>query len=149
MKIPAQIRFIASFYLTDGGTIVLIGEDQGDTRHEITLYQSLLLNTIDPNKLPGRLYFNKQLVPVRSEMEQEIIDLLQTAEIIEDPPASPGPGPVFNDSRGMTIGDDLKEYAARLAEGRAATIRHLRDRLIARVESQDYLDLAKKIGDQT
>lgn len=146
MIIPAQITFTTSFYLTDGGTIVLIGDDLEDTRHEITLYQSLLLNYIDPNKLPGRLYFNKYLVPVRSEMEQKIINLLKTARIADDPPVSPGPAPGLNDGTGMTVGDDLKEYAAKMAEGRSATIRHLRDLLIARVESQEYLDLSLKLG---
>ncbi|MEN8240565.1 MAG: hypothetical protein ABFS17_01490 [Chloroflexota bacterium] len=149
MKIPTQLTFIQSFYLTDGGTIVLIGEEPNMTRHEITLYQSLLLHQIDPNKLPGRLYFNRQLIAVRSESEAQILRLLQTGEIIEEPPAPSEVNPTVKKSPGMVVGDDLKAYSAKLAEGKAAVIRHLRDQMIARVESQEYLELAQQLGNRT
>lgn len=145
MQIPPQITLIECFYLTDGGTIVLIGEEPNKTRHLITLYQSLLLNEIDPNKLPGRLYFNQLLIPVRSKIESDILRLLLASKIVEEPPTSSTAKTAFNDGPGMIIGDDLKEYTAKLTEGKSAVIRHLRDLMLSRVESQEYLQLAQQL----
>ena len=143
MKIPDQITLIESFYLSDGGTIVLIGEEPNTTRHQITLYQSLLLNEIDPNKLPGRLYFNQLIIPVRSKMEADIIRLLQASKIVEEPTTPSTAKTAFNDGPGMIIGDDLKGYYAKLTEGKSAVIRYLRDLMLSRVQSQEYLQLAQ------
>jgi len=148
MQIPTQITFIECFYLTDGGTSVLIGEELNNSRHEITLYQSLFLDQIDPKKIPGRLYFDHQIIAVRSETETEVLSLLQAGEIIDEPPAPSEANAAFKDSPGMIVGDDLKEYSAKLAEGKGAVIRHLRDQMIARVESIEYLELAQQLGNK-
>ena len=145
MKIPAQLTFIESFYLTDGGTIVLIGEESNNSRHEVTLFQSLFLEEFEPKKIPGRLYFDQQLIAVRSEQETQVLRLLQAGVTIEDTPAPPNPAAFPNERPGMIVGDDLKDYFSKLAEGKNAVIRHLLDQMVARVESEDYLELALQL----
>ncbi len=146
MEIPENLIFVDGFYFTDGGSIVLIAEEPDNTRHQITLAQHRFLEIFDPNLLPGRLYFNHLMVPVRSEMEAKLIALVQASDIVPaEPPepekgeASSGGGPV------VIVGDDLKEYYAKVAEGKEETIRHLIENLINFVHSREYVRIAKKI----
>ena len=143
---PDKLTLTEGYYLTDGGTIVLVGEAPDGARHQITLAQSRFLKVYDPNLLPGRLYFNGQMVPVRSSLEEYIITLLKSSQVI-DPPQEPGkPGTPFGDGPVVIVGDDLKEYYAKLAEGQHAVIRHLIEQLVKFVESRKYVRLSKKIG---
>ncbi len=146
MEIPEQLTFVDGFYFTDGGSIVLIAEGPDRTRHQVTLGQHRFLEHFDPNVLPGRLYFNQLLVPVRSEMEDRVIALLKAGEIQPDEPSEPeedtaasGDGPV------VIVGDDLKEYYAKVSKGKGETIRHLIENVIAFVGSRRYVRIAKKI----
>ena len=146
MEIPERLTFVDGFYFTDGGSIVLIAEEPKSTRHQITLAQHRFLKIFDPNLLPGRLYFNHLMVPVRSEMEAKLIALMRFSEIdpVEPPEpekgeASTGDGPV------VVLGDDLKEYFAKVAEGKEEVIQHLIENLINFVQSREYVRIAKKI----
>jgi hypothetical protein len=146
MEIPEKLTIVDGFYFTDGGTIVLLAEEPGGGRHQITLGQHRILEYFDPNVLPGRLYFNDLLVPVRSEIEVKVIELLQAGEIVpvetpepKDDTALTAEGPV------VIVGDDLKEYYAKEAEGKGETIRHLIEQLIRFVESREYIRVANKI----
>jgi hypothetical protein len=146
MEIPEKLTIIDGFYFTDGGSIVLIAEEPDSTHHQITLAQHRFLEIYDPNLLPGRLYFNHLMVPVRSEMEAKLIALMQDNEIVPvEPPepkkdeASTGDGPV------VVVGDDLKEYYAKVGEGKGEVIQHLIENLINFVQSREYVRIAKKI----
>jgi len=146
MEIPEKLTIVDGFYFTDGGSIVLIAEESNSTRHQITLAQHRFLEIFDPNLLPGRLYFNHLMVPVRSEMEVKLIALMQASEIVPvEPPepekgeASTGDGPV------VVVGDDLKKYYAKVAEGREEVIQHLIESLINFVQSREYVSIDKKI----
>ncbi len=153
MEIPEKLTFVDGYYFTDGGSIVLIAEEPDSTRHQITLAQHRFLEIYDPNLMPGRLYFNHLMVPVRSEMEAKVIALMQVSEIIPvEPPesekaprtgmrdkeSSSGDGPV------VVVGDDLKEYYAKMAEGKEDVIQHLIENLIDFVQSREYVRIAKK-----
>ena len=146
MEIPEKLTIVEGFYFTDGGSIVLIAEEPDSTRHQITLAQHRFLEIFDPNLLPGRLYFNHLMVPIRSEMEAKLIALVQVSEIVPaEPPeqekveSSTGDGPV------VVVGDDLKEYYAKVAEGKEEAIQHLIENLINYVQSREYVRIAKKI----
>ncbi len=145
MEIPEKLKIVEGFYLTNGGSIVLVAEEPNSTRHQITLAQHMFLEIFDPNLLPGRLYFNHLMVPIRSEMEAKLIALIQVSEIhpVEPPEeeiekASTGDGPV------VVVGDDLKEYYAKMSEGMEEVIRHLIENLINFVQSREYVRIAKK-----
>lgn len=146
MEIPEKLAIIEGFYFTDGGSIVLIAEEPDSTRHQITLVQHLFLESVDPNMTPGRLYFNHLMIPVRSEMEANLISLLEASEIVPGEPhelgkseANAGDGPV------VVVGDDLKEYYARVAEGRHEAIQHLITELVNFVQSRKYVSIARII----
>ena len=146
MEIPEKLKIVEGFYLTDGGSIVLVAEEPDSTRHQITLAQHRFLEIFDPNLLPGRLYFNHLMVPVRSEMEAKLIALIQVSEIlpVEQPEleknkSSTSDGPV------VVVGDDLKEYNAKMSEGMEEVIQHLIENLINFVQSREYVRIAKKI----
>jgi hypothetical protein len=150
MEIPEKITIVDGYYFTDGGSIVLLVEEPDKTRHQITLGQHLFLEMFDPNLLPGRLYWDHLLVPVRSAMEAEVIDLLRSGEIIPDEPleresgeGSTGDGPV------VVVGDDLKEYYAKVADGKNEVIRHLIEKVVGFVGSREYVRIARKIEKKT
>ncbi len=147
MEIPAQLTFVDGYYFTDGGSIVLLAEDPDGTRHQITLGQHRFLEMYDPNVLPGRLYFDHLLVSVRSEMEGKVMALLKTGEIVPDEPPEPvkGEGPTA-DGPVVVVSDDLKEYYAKIAQGKRETIQHLMENVIDFVGSRKYVKVAKKVG---
>jgi hypothetical protein len=71
--------------------------------------------------------------------------LLQASEILPVEPSeeetgdtSTGDGPV------VVVGDDLKEYYAKVAEGKEEVIQHLIENLIEFVQSREYVRMAKK-----
>lgn len=146
MEIPEELTFVDGLYFTDGGSIVLIGEEPDKTRHQITLAQHRFLEIFDPNLLPGRLYFNHLMVPVRSEMEAKLIALMQASKIVSGEPPEADKGEVSKE-RGpvVIVGDDLKKYYTKVAEGKEAVIRHLCENLINFVQSREYVRIAKKI----
>ena len=161
MEIPEKLTIVDGFYFTDGGSIVLIAEEPKSTRHQITLAQHRFLKIFDPKLLPGRLYFNHLMVPVRSEMEAKLIALMQVSEIVPVEPPESGKGPrtgMSPQERGYTgdkesstrdgpvvvVGDDLKEYYAKMSEGMEEVIHHLIENLINFVQSREYVRIAKK-----
>lgn len=147
MEIPEKLAIVEGFYFTDGGSIVLIGEDTDSTRHQITLVQHRFLDTFDPNMTPGRLYFNQQMIPVRSEEEADLISLLEASEIVPDEPPEPEKSEACaGDGLVVVVGDDLKEYYAKVAEGKGEAIQHLIGELLNFVQSREYFRIANKIG---
>ena len=146
MEIPEKVRIVDAFYFTDGGSIVLIAEEPDSTHHQITLAQHRFLETFDPNLTPGRLYFNNQKIPVRSEVEANLIGLLDASEIVPDEPPEPEKSEAqFGDGPVVVVGDDLKKYYAKVAEGKGEAIRHLIDELLNFVHSRKYVRIARKI----
>ncbi len=146
MELPEKLTFVEGYYFTDGGSIVLLADAPDGARRQITLGQHRFLEFFDPNVLPGRLYFDHLLVPVHSAMEAEVIALLQTGEIVpaerpepEKDKATTESGPV------VIVGDDLKDYYAKVAEGKRETIRHLIQQVIDFLGSREYAQIAKKI----
>ena len=145
MEIPPKIEIVDGFYFTDGGSIVLIAEEPDRTRLQITLSQHRFLEIFDPNVIPGRLYFDHHLIPVRSEAEAELISALAASKIVpakqadkEESPAEDGPV--------VVVGDDLQTYYAKVGEGPQAVLQHLIENLIEFVESKEYVRLAKKMS---
>ena len=143
---PEQITITEGFYLTDGGSIVLIAKDSTGRQYEITLSQHLILEYLDPKRPPGRLYFNHQLIHVRSEAEAQILQLIKACRIADDP-EPPAPSKDLQEGGpGMIIGEDLKEYHLKLSEGKHAVLQHLVQMLIAYLESEDYLVIARRFS---
>jgi hypothetical protein len=51
------------------------------TKHNIVLTQHAYHYTRDPQRISGRLYFDGEMVPMRSDREASILALLRNAEI--------------------------------------------------------------------
>ena len=113
-------------------------------KHDVLLSQ----HTIPPSGFPGerlsgRLYFNGSLVEIRSVDELTVISALKKADIKTPTPERSRSNPIDTAQPGMVVGDDIKDYYSKIAEGPGAALRHLVCKLIGYVESEEYVTYAK------
>lgn len=143
-EIPDNLVVEEGAYASDGGSTYLRVRDGEGTQHHIVLWQHLFTDNPDPNKLPGRLYFDGSPLAVRSDEERRLVRALRAARQETPRTAAPSkkePGP------GMVVGKDLQDYHAKIAEGPAAALAHLVDGVLDWVESEEYVELARMVGD--
>lgn len=144
MNIPSTITILNGAFASDGGSISLLLSDPLGDKHNVLLSQHLLPPGGFPGeRLSGRLFFDGSLIEIRSVDELTIISALKKANIET-------PTPVMNPLNandtvqpGMVVGDDIKDYYSKIAEGPEAALRHLVCELIGYVESQEYVTYAK------
>ncbi len=147
MKIPDLFSIEDASYAMDGGSIYLQVLDVEYHMHDVLLTQHMLPEWDDEGRLPGRLYFDDEIIPVRSDSETALIRTLRSASI-------PRPGWLFQILRRFRrpkdqpknisiIGSDLKEYYSAMSQGPDIATRYLIDRLVNYVESTDYASLAE------
>jgi len=146
MNIPDSFVIEDGAYAMDGGTIAInVRAPEGD-EHNILLRQHMFTQVSDPDRLPGRLYFDGTLVPVREECESQIIKILRQAPLksisLESVPADQR----LNAGPGLVVGDDIKEYMSKIDESPVAALSHLVRQLIDYVESADYVELARNLN---
>jgi hypothetical protein len=131
-------------YMLDGGSIFLNLRDRGGTEYGVTLMQHAFPDSKDTEgMLPGRLYADGELVPIRSPREAQILADLAAA-VITPPPQEP-PASTQNvdpDRKTIIFGDDIRDVMTRKPD---ANLRALRDQLVAFVQSQQYLAFAKQV----
>lgn len=142
MQIPKALVVEHGAYATDGGSIHLSVRDPGGTAHSVLLAQHMVLEEHDPACLPGRLYFDSVLVPIRSDAEAQLISVLRHAKLQSPPEA----GEVFRgdqlSANRLVSGRDIEEYLSKVDEGPEAALAHLVRELMAFVESDEYTRLA-------
>jgi hypothetical protein len=142
MDIPERLVIADAAYASDGGSLWLRVRGPAGASCAVVLWQHLFLDSPDPQRLPGRLYVDGALVPVRSDAERRLLIALREARLEPPPPRDVPPrGP------GVVVGRDLQEYDAKIAEGPEAATRHLVEKLIAFVESEEYVALAGRLGE--
>ena len=129
-ELPTRIVVRDCALTLDGGTIHLFATDE-DGRQVSTLLASTLPGS---SRVAGRLYFDGDLVPMRSEREAGILRLLSEAKV-EAPRLPPNRRP-----SGMAIiGSDIKEFLEQSPEENCkAFIR----KIMESVQSDGYLRLA-------
>lgn len=135
MQIPQSITLSASAYRLDGGTMTLHAVTEAGTKCTIQLNQRVFDSYADP----GRLYFNEEPVEVRSDTETQIINLLRTASIAAIKRQA-GPPENRISKNALILGDDIKEVMGNSPEN---NLRKFRDDIIAFVESDEYVQIAK------
>lgn len=142
IQLPHKLVIHGFGYGLDGGTITLHTKDESGNEHKILSAQIMFPESrMISNALPGRLYFDDDLISIRSETEGELLALLRGADIkLPSKNAEVNGQSVFSDA--FTISADIKEVIHRKP---AENIRVLRDQLIAWVESHDYISLAQEI----
>jgi len=127
MVVPKRLKLHESLYALDGGTCCLIGADESGQAHEVLLAQDDFLDMDDAlDLIPGRLYFNGESVPIRGELESQVLALLRGACIC--------PMPQCDHERGEPSVSSLED-----------DIRESRDQIVETVESPRYVSLAKEV----
>lgn len=143
MTFPSRLTLRNSAYALDGGTTSLMATDESGRPHGIMLVQHAFPQASGSlDAIPGRLYFDGRLVPIRSEMEAAVLSLLKSAEVhFEGRP--PFGGETFQLSpNALILGDDIREVFTR---GPEDNIRALTAKVIAFVESDEYLFFADRV----
>lgn len=144
MDAPNDVTVADGAFATDGGSISLVLTEPGGRRHTLLLTQHLLPRW-DPNgPLLGRIYFDGELVPVRSEAEARLLKALRTAGFPEEKPRHGRPP---RGSPGMVVGEDIKAFMGKVEEGPTAALRHLVESVLRYVESDDYVAFAAGQGE--
>ena len=138
---PTKLVLRSSAYFLDGGSIVLSGTDAAGRKRSIMLVQSVLRG--DSSWILGRLYLDGDPVPVRSELESGVLAALRDAEVHYAASAEEGAGERIELSPdALILGDDIKQV---LARGPEENIRALRDQVLQRVESAEYVSFAAEV----
>ncbi len=129
-----SLTLVSYAYYFDGGTTTLYAVTDAGAKCTISLVQHMMRQYEDD----GRLYFNTDLVEVRSTDESAIIDLLKTAsvDLIDLPDADSR-----NQVPDLILGDDIKNSVTSSAED---NINKFRDKIISFVESDEYVRISQQ-----
>ena len=140
MDMPTRLILQGCFYLSDGGTIIFQMIDESDQLRQVVLSQHAFPESSSIDEIPGRLYFDGQLIPMRSPLESELLERLRTAAI------QMGPIDVeertFRSESRTIIGEDIRKY---LTQGPEDNIGWARTELIRFVESDQYEKFARRV----
>ena len=77
MFLPTYLILVSAGGLLDGGTSWILAVDDSNEYCVVSRNQSMFPGTDNP----GRLFFNNQMIEVRSEDEQKVVSLLNDATI--------------------------------------------------------------------
>jgi hypothetical protein len=143
MTLPKRLTIYNCALTLDGGTISLQATDEAGLGHEVVLVQHAFPRASrSPDAIPGRLYFDGDLIPMRSAAEAEVLNLLRAADIRYQS-ALPESGERTQLSpNALILGDDIREV---LTRGPEENIRALTARVIQFVESEQYLRFADRV----
>lgn len=82
MTFPAVLTIRHSAAAADGGTISLGAIDEDGKVHSVVLVQHAFIKLdTPPQAIPGRLYFDGEIVEVRSTTEGVLLELLRNAGV--------------------------------------------------------------------
>lgn len=148
--LPTRLTIRNCAHALDGGTIWLEASDEAGSHREVELIQHASpASSAWPDRIPGRLYFDGQLVPMRSGLETELLALLRSAEVLYEPPVRPKEVAFKLSPKRSVLGEDIREMCAR---NPVDNQRALKAELIRFVESEQYIRFAEKVeqaADQT
>src|SRR5262245_12112126 len=142
MPLPKRLRVHRSEFYFDGGTVLLPCTDEAEQSHVVMLVQSLFPNGRTFG-IPGRLYFDDEAVPVRSEVEAQLLALLRVAEVRYIPRPGAAGQRIEPSPNRLILGEDIKEVLAPCEPEE-----HLQKplaRLIQSVESPKYVTFAAEV----
>jgi hypothetical protein len=103
MKLPSRLAFHGAEYMLDGGSMVLRGTDPAGRDHSIELHERMSLRGDS-----GRLFFDGQLIDLRSPEERAVLELLRRATLH----GSKVPPPALGPNIGI-LGEDIREVMCR------------------------------------
>lgn len=139
MKIPSQINIVESSFFLDGGTVILNAVADDGAKHSIRLNQRAFAPQFGFNSNPGRLYFDDELVEVRSDHEAQIVQLLKDALVTFSPSErEPSINPPMS-KNALILGDDIRQV---LESSPLENLQRFRDEIVSFVESDEYVRIA-------
>jgi ribosomal protein L7/L12 len=148
--LPARLKLHDCAYRLDGGTISLAAIDEAGEGHSIVLVQHRSPGpSASGDAIPGRLYFDRALVPMRSELESQLLRLLRAAECLSSPGEEERGGRAELSPNAVVLGEDIRQMLTRSPED---NLRALRAEVVSFVESEAYLFFAGEVeraADQT
>lgn len=64
----------------DGGSVTLLCKNAMNQEFKVDFVQNVAWRMLEQNKIPGRLYFDDELITQRSEIEESILANLENAD---------------------------------------------------------------------
>jgi hypothetical protein len=83
MSLPSRLTIREVALCMDVGTILLMTTDEAGHEHTVKLVQRASPQPRPPGEVPGRLYFDDQLVTIRSDVEAGVLSLLRSADVTD------------------------------------------------------------------
>jgi hypothetical protein len=143
MVLPTRLTVYSFAYALDGGTTVLRATDEAGREHGLTLVQHAFPQPSPSlGAIPGRLYFDDELVPMRSDVETAVLVLLRGAEVRYSGLVPEHGERIQLSPNALVLGDDIRQVLARDPE---ENIRALVAEVIRFVESDHYLRFAERV----
>lgn len=145
MSLPLRLTIHNYAYFLDGGTTTLYSTDEHGQGHSMTLVQHAFPRARESlDAIPGRLYFDGQLVAMRSDLERGLLDLLRSAEVrhIEPSKFLGEWTPLSLSPNALILGEGIREVMTRSAE---ENIQALAAQIVAFVISDAYLRFVDQV----
>src|SRR5262245_38149172 len=113
--LPAQLTIYDCAYCLDGGTISLAAIDDAGAEPSIVLIKHRSPRPSE-DVIPGRLYFDHVLVPIRSELESQLVRLLRAAECQSSPGEEESSERIKFSPNVVVLGEDIRQVLTRSPE---------------------------------
>jgi hypothetical protein len=138
MKLPETLEITNSCYLLDGGTTALTCVDEDGEKHNVLLAQHAFRDGAIGWE-PGRLYFDDEIIDVRSAEETRIVSLLENATICYRDRPVEGEVIELSENR-LFLAKDVEE----MMEARPnENLERLRDSMVAYIRSKAFVEFLK------
>ena len=139
MELPGKLTINDALYAMDGGTTVLCATDECGVKRSVLLGQHRFpdARTLVP---AGRLCFDGDLVPIRSEFESAVLDLLRDADIGHYTSPQAGSGKLSPNA--IILGDDIRQA---LESSPEENLRRYCESIVRFVESDDFLVFQQRV----
>jgi hypothetical protein len=144
MALPSRLVVHDFAYALDGGTISLRADDEDGRERRILLVQHAFPQAgASSDEIPGRLYFDGELVPTRSPLEAAVLNLLKTAAISSSGAAGEQGAPIQLSPNALILGEDIRQV---LTRGPEENLRAFVAEVVHFVESEAYLLFAEQVA---
>ena len=142
MKIPENLTFQEAAYAFDGGSIMLILKGSEGQDYDFTLAQHAFREPEMYMNIPGRLYFDGNLIGIRSKEEEIILKIVECFLKAEEQKVSEEEVFFEKDLSGQLIlGEDIKGI---MSNPHTHDIKLLK-KFLNFIRSEEYIEFSKKV----
>ena len=145
--IPATLAVTDCAYAMDGGSQVVFLRDADGDEHTLSVPQHAIPSNFRPGQPPGALIFDGEVLAVRGAAEQELVTALRAATYLpRDRAGTASSDRLAPPARRIAIGNDVSAVLAAIDRGPEPAMRHAVASILEFVESQAYVDVARRFG---